>query len=685
MQNTTNTTTTHKPFWEMALKVAVLVALVIAIISIFPRNTSGFSYRFSEGQTWEYEDITAPFDFPIYKTGEQLRQEQQDVLSQFAPYYNVDNKVADQQLARILEAAREHGVSSEAQEYLSQQVSAVYKQGILSLADMEELQNEGFTRITIVNEHHVASAYPLAYCYTPKSAYDILFASASIEVQQYIKLMDLNSFLLPNLRLDKQTSNNMREALLSEVAPTQGMVLAGERIVSKGDVVTATQARKLYSLQMAMEQRDISQGSKWLSITGNVVLILVFVVLLVLYLYVFRPMLFRDANTILFFSILVCIIVVLACVVVNYTELSIYIVPFAWVPVIIRVFYDSRTALYLHLITTMICSLLAPAPFEFLLLQTAAGMVAVGSLRDMAQRSQLVQTAAWILATYSLVYTAFTLAMSGDLGMLRWQMYLYFLVNSLLIVFAYGLIYLFEKSFHLLSSITLVELTNINSELMLDFAEKAPGTFQHSLQVSNLAMEAAKRIGANTLLVRTGALYHDIGKMAAPRNFTENQQDGVNPLAGQDCIKAAQTVIGHVAEGVKTAERLHLPEVVLQFIQRHHGTTRTGYFYNTYCNEHPGEKVDDRLFRYPGPKPNSKETAVLMMADAVEARSRSLSSYTEEEVSRMVDQMIDAQMADGQFEETPLTFQDLCVIKETFVRKLLSMNHHRIAYPDLRN
>ena len=332
----------------------------------------------------------------------------------------------------------------------------------------------------------------------------------------------------------------------------------------------------------------------------------------------------------------------------------------------------------------MICSLLAPAPFEFLILQIAAGMVAVGSLRDMAQRSQLVQTAAWILFTYALGYTAFTVGVSGSFRSLQWWMYVYFIVNALLIVFAYGLIYIFEKSFHLLSSITLVELTNVNSELMLEFAEKAPGTFQHSLQVSTLAMEAAKRIGANTLLIRTGALYHDIGKMMAPQNFTENQQDGVNPLDSLDRITAAQTVIAHVANGLKLAERKHLPEVVQQFIRRHHGTTKTGYFYNSYCNEHPGESVDESLFRYPGPKPNSKETALLMMADAVEARSRSLTSFTEQDIADIVDQMIDAQIADGQFEETPLTFRDLRDIKQTFVKKLVSINHHRIAYPDLK-
>ncbi len=678
-----NNDSQQNKLWETGLKFGILATLVLVIFYIFPRNTTTFSYRFSEGQVWEYDDVVAPFDFPIYKKPEQLQAEQQEVLKQFAPYFNVDYAVAEQQLSRLLAAEKEHDIAEETMSYFAQQLEAVYKQGILSLADMEKLQADGYSRITIVNRYHVASAYPLAYCYTPKTAYDILFAGAPISAQQYFKILDFNSFLLPNLTLDEQTTDNMREALLSEVAPTQGMVQSGERIISRGEVVSQLQERKLYSLQIAMEQNGTYQGSSLLTIIGNAMLILTFVVLLILYLYVFRPQHFRDINTILFFSILVCIIIALAAAVVHYTKLSIYLVPFAWVPVIIRVFYDSRTALYVHLITVMICSLLAPAPFEFLLLQIAVGMVAVGSLRDMAQRSQLVQTAGWILVTYCAIYTAFTMAVNGDFATIRWQTYIYFFVNALLILFVYGLIYLFEKSFHLVSSITLVELTNINSELMLRFAEQAPGTFQHSLQVSNLAMEAAKTIGANTLLVRTGALYHDIGKMTAPQNFTENQQNGDNPLNQMDRITAARTVIAHTTDGVALAQRMHLPEVIQQFIIRHHGTTKTAYFYNSYCNEHPGENVDENLFRYPGPKPNSKETAILMMADAIEARSRSLDSFSEDDIRQMVNRMIDAQMADGQFDETPLTFRDLRDLKQTFTAKLISMNHHRIAYPTL--
>lgn len=666
------------------LKIGLFVVMVIVIAHLFPHYSSSFKYRFEQDKIWEYDPLTAEFDFPIYKSSEQIEKEQNEVLANFSPYYNLDEEIGKKQQERLRDLMVEHKVPDALRRYLIQSINTVYKQGIFSLQDIEQLQQDGYKKITIVNQQHVASSYPLTYCFTPKSAYDMILAGAPKNSEDALRDLDLNAYLLSNLSYDPTTSQNVRDALISQVTPTQGMVQKGELIIDTGDIVDAQKASKLRSLRIALEDQGIVEENTWLSIAGIVGLVISFILLLVLYLRVFRPHLFSDINTLLFFSILMSIIIAMACAVIKYTSLSIYIVPFAWVPVIIRVFYDSRTALYVHLITTLICSMVAPAPYEFLLLQLCIGMVAVGSLRDMAQRAQLVQTAVWILLAYCFGYTSFTLAVRGDYHMIEWQMYVYFACNALLIVFAYGLIYLFEKGFRLLSSITLVELTNINSELMLEFAEKAPGTFQHCLSVSNLAMEAAKRVGANALLVRTGGLYHDIGKMYAPQNFTENQQDGLNPLNQMDRISAAQAVIRHVEEGVIIAQKHHLPEVVIQFISSHHGTSKTRYFYNMYLNEHPGATIDETLFQYPGPKPVTKETALVMMADAVEARSRSMSEYTEESIAKMVDQMVNAQMAEDQFVDTPLTFRDILEIKRVFTKKLISMNHHRIAYPELK-
>lgn len=382
------------------------------------------------------------------------------------------------------------------------------------------------------------------------------------------------------------------------------------------------------------------------------------------------------------------IIISVAFLVLQYAPVGyIYLIPFAWCPIIARVFYDSRTAIFVHLITVFIVSLVAPAPYTFLFVQALTGIVAVFSLRDMTQRAQLAKTAAFILITYAVLYTASTMLVSGSITDVEYRYYFYFAINAVLVICSYGLIFLFERGFGLVSNITLVELTNVNSNLMLEFAEKAPGTFQHSLQVSNLATEAAKRIGAKVLLVRTGALYHDIGKMTQPEYFIENQT-GTNPLQSMPYAEAAKVIINHVEEGERIARKHRLPEVIIHFIRSHHGTSVTRYFYNTAVNaaKAAGKTAADvrkEDYAYPGPKPSTKEAAILMMADAIEARSRSLSELTEQSISEMVDQMIDMQVADGQFSETVLSFKDLEDIRAIFKQKLIEINHHRITYPTI--
>ena len=371
----------------------------------------------------------------------------------------------------------------------------------------------------------------------------------------------------------------------------------------------------------------------------------------------------------------------------HFSASYIFLIPFAWVPIIARVFYDSRTAIFINIITVFIVSIAAPAPYVFILLQVITGIVVVISLRDMTQRAQLARTALFAFLMYSIIYTATTLLVTGNLSNVEYTYYIYFAINAVLVICAYGLIFLFERTFGLVSNITLVELTNVNSNLMLEFAEKAPGTFQHSLQVSNLATEAAKRIGAKVLLVRTGALYHDIGKMTHPEYFIENQT-GVNPLQSMPYAEAAKIILGHVEDGERIARKHHLPELIIHFIRSHHGTSVTRYFYNSAVNaaKSEGKSASDirkEDYAYPGPKPSTKEAAILMMADAIEARSRSLSELTEQSISDMVDQMIDMQVADGQFSETVLSFKDLEEIRAVFKQKLIEINHHRIIYPTI--
>ncbi|MBR1879085.1 MAG: HDIG domain-containing protein [Paludibacteraceae bacterium] len=618
------------------IRIGAFAMLAAVLVLLFPRYNNSLRYHYEVGKPWAYSTLRAEYDFPIYKTDEQLAKEQERMRSTFAPYFRYIPRVQRQVM-------------------------------VISLQDMEYIQENGYSRISIV-QNSLAKTYPLADVYTPASAYKRF----GYECAQ-------------NLTLDTAMTNSYLEKQLATISPTQGLVQAGEKIIGQGDIVTDRHYQILQSLRRTLEGDSFGQKQHTLSILGEAILVLLFLSMFVLYLYVFRPQYLRSTSTILFFCLQILIVIGLACCLLRFSSLSIYLIPFAWVPILTRVFFDSRTALFLHFTTILIASLIAPAPVEFFFIQITVGMVAVSSLSDMTRRAQLVQTAGWILLTQLIAYMAFSFAQTGVFSAIDPWMFLYFFICAILTIGCYGLIFVFERMFRFISSITLIELTDINSDLLHALAERAPGTFQHSMQVSNLASEAAKAVGANTLLVRTGALYHDIGKMTDPLYFTENQTGVENPLLKMDPRDAAQVIISHVSEGEKIARRNHLPEVIINFITTHHGTSLVRYFYNTWCNAHPDEPVDTRLFQYPGPKPSTKEGAILMMADAVEARSRSLSEYTEASISNAVDKMIDAQIADGQFADTPLSFKDVEDIRRVFKSRLIAFNHHRISYPTLNN
>lgn len=617
------------------LNVGIFVCLVVITIEIFPHHASNFKYHFEIGKPWGYELLTAEFDFPIYKTDAQLDADRKQVAKEYIPYYSLQDS------AKIL---------------------------VVSIEDMERITKEGWTKIQVIDQQRVATTHLVSELYTPKSAY-VAFG----------KPLDIN------LTFDEATSKNVYENMIEGVSLTQGLVQRGEKIIDTGEIVNEHTYQILFSLREAYKNKEVYREQNIYSIIGHVALICIFLALLSVYLIVFRPKIFADPKNVLFFSLIIAMLICITCITLRFTSLSVYLIPFAWAPILVRVFFDSRTALFVHIITVVLASFVVSSPFEFIIIQIAIGMVSVSSLKDMTQRAQLATTAVLILIVYTLIYTAYTLSTTGNIHMIDPWMYLYFAINALLVILAYGFIYLCEKAFGYVSSITLVELTNVNSDLMLKFAEQAPGTFQHSLQVSNLATEAAKKIGAKILLVRTGALYHDIGKMMHPELYTENQQDGANPLLDMSYEDAAAAIISHVTEGVRLARKHHLPDEIVGFIECHHGTSKVKYFYNSWLNAHPGEKADEARFTYPGPCPFSKETAILMMADAVEARSRSLKEYTEESISSMVETMIEAQVTDGQLKETSLSFKDLEVIKQVFKDKLIAIYHHRITYPELVN
>ena len=626
---------------RITCQVLSLVVLAALAIYLAPKYSNPFKYHFEVGQPWAYGLITAEFDFAVYKTDQQLQKERQEVLRDYIPCYTLDTSAAQ---------------------------SKIY---ILPLSEQERINALGCSRVTVLH-NRVAKNVAVSELLTPKEAYEITAIN-----------------LPPNLQYDSITSENMRQNLLSTISLTQGMVQAGEKIIATGEIVSEQTYQILESLRRTIQEKNISHRQSLTSTIGVSLYIVILVGLFALYLYTYRRKLLYNLRHILFFAILMALVIATAFLVLRYASMGlVYLIPFAWAPIIARVFYDSRTAIFIHLITVFIVSIAVPAPYLFILLQVITGMVAVISLRDMTQRAQLAQTALFVFLVYSVVYTASTMLVSGDISNIEYNYYIYFAINAVLVICAYGLIFLFERTFGLVSNITLVELTNVNSNLMLEFAEKAPGTFQHSLQVSNLATEAAKRIGAKVLLVRTGALYHDIGKMTQPECFIENQT-GTNPLQSMPYAEAAKVIINHVEEGERIARKHHLPELIVHFIRSHHGTSVTRYFYNMAVNAAKtaggtAADVNKADYSYPGPKPSTKEAAILMMADAIEARSRSLSELTEQSIAAMVDQMIDLQVADGQFSETVLSFKDLEDIRAVFKQKLIEINHHRIIYPELK-
>lgn len=629
-----------KPALKISLQILAFVILAALSIYLLPRQQHSVSFDYTVGRPWGYGLLKADMDFPILKTEAELSVERARLLKDFVPVYKPQIPLDS---------------------------TGLY---ILSVDEMARVEKNGWQYIKVA-ENNVSNVVPLQDLHTPKTAYQLTGKNLPV-----------------NIIYDTIKSESIRDEYLEDMSLVHGMVFKGTKIVDSGEIVTDEIAQIILSFSEAKNNSSNPKSQSLMPTFASAICVVCLLLIFFLYLFTYRRKLLDNLRNVLFFTILMAIIISAALLLLAYVPSHefVYVIPFVWAPIIARVFYDSRTAIFLHIITVSIVSLAVTMPYVFLLTQVLVGIVAVISLRDMTQRAQLAQTAAFVLISYSLIYTALHVLTAGDWQSINWHFYVLFAVNAVLVICAYGLIFLFERGFGLLSSITLVELTNVNSNLMLQFAEKAPGTFQHSLQVSNLATEAAKRIGAKVLLVRTGALYHDIGKMSNANYFIENQSEGDNPLIGMETAAAAKVVIEHVVEGERIARQHNLPELIVHFIRSHHGNSQTRYFYNTAINQAKQagldpSAVDAAEYSYPGPKPSTKEAAIIMMADAIEARSRSLKEMTPQSISDMVDDMINMQMQDGQLAETPLSFKDLEDVRVVFKQKLLEINHHRIIYP----
>lgn len=669
-----------------SLPIAIYFIVAAMLIAYFFPREGKFRYQFYEGKPWRYGLLTAPSDFPIYKTEAEINAEKDSVLRNFEPYYRLNPEISSSEITKLradYTTSLNQKVSPAYMQYIEGSLSKLYKNGIISAQDFERLKKGEHKEVNLLENNIAQSRYASEF-FTVKSAYEFIINNCPSRLDRsLLQSCDINNYLTENVTYDESMSNKVKAELLQSVSLANGMVQAGERIVDRGEIIDTHTYNVLRSLKTVHESKSGGTQRQSVILGGQFVLVCGLLLCFWLYLWSFRPHIFHNKRNVFFMLLCIFVCCILTEICVTYSLFNVYILPFAIAPIVIRTFFDSRTALFTHMISMLICSLMVPFPHEFLLLQIIAGMVVTFSLKELSQRSQLIRSAFFIFMSYVLCYLSLALYQEGDLQKINWLMLLYFGINFILLMFTYVLVYMLEKMFGYVSSITLVELSNINTPILKKLSETSPGTFQHSLQVSILASEAAAKIGADAQLVRTGALYHDIGKMSNPVFFTENQ-GSINPHGKLSLDESAQIIISHVAEGVKIAEKAALPKAVINFIRTHHGRGKAKYFYNSFKNLYPDKEIDEELFTYPGPNPFSKETAILMMADSVEAASRSLKEHTEEGIQQLVNKIIDGQIADGLLKNTPLTYKDVETIKNVFVDKLKTMYHTRISYPDLK-
>ncbi len=671
---------------QKTYKIGLFLLTAILIIYLMPHERK-LSYSYSLGLPWKHELLTTSYAFPILKEKRVVETERDSVLRHFQPYYNLGKEVETREIDRlfaVLPSLVPDTMLTAYANYLKSELHKIYNVGIIGAEEQKRLEEDGTIAIYVVRAH-ISESQLLQDVYTPLTAYREILKNIppSLDVSS-LKSLSINRFLIENLIFDEPMSEDRKQALLKGVSLSAGYVQVGERIVDKGQLVDERTFQILNSWKEFGEKHLNSSLRFYTVIGGQTLITLILLTMLFLYLDMFRPQLLKDTRNVLFFLLMIVSMVASASLMSNTGGASLYLIPFAILPVIVRTFFDSRTAFTLHMITILQVSFIAEDTYAFILIQLAAGMAALFSLKDLVQRSQLVFTTFFVFLTYCATYFGLELIMEDGLQNIQWQYFGYFFVNSVLLLFAYLLIYIFEKTFGFLSNVTLLELSGANNALIRRFSEEAPGSFQHSLQVSNLAADAAMKIGANSFLARTGALFHDIGKLYAPVYFSENQSGGINPLNDLSYEEAAKKVIAHVDEGIKLAQKESVPEKIIDFIRSHHGNRQATYFYNSFKNAFPNEPINEEAFTYHGTLPRTKEQAIVSMADAVEAASRSLHEYSASTINNLVDKIIDGQLADGMFKQTPITFTQLETVKNVFKEKLKNIYHSRISYPELK-
>lgn len=676
-------------FWRnLSIRAAFVLLTTLLIVWFLPRN-EGRKFDYEVGEPWHYGTIIAKYDFPVYKTEEALAQERDSLLRQFQPYYDYNSIIEAEEIAKLRQDLRNNNVSLPAgfEEHIIDRLHRFYQSGIMETPTYNRIHADTTNQVRIVFGKD-AESVNINSIFSTMSAYEQLLNDERFaQERSLLQRLNLNNYIVANLIYDKARTESAKNDLLSGISPASGIVMSGQRIIGQGEIVNEYSFRVLNSMQKEIQRRSASKTQLTYNLIGNTAYVFILVLLFTMYLGLFRRDYFEKMRNIAMLYVLITIFPVLVSLMIEHTyfNFSVYILPFAFVPIFIRVFMDSRTAFLTHITMVLICASALRYQFDFIIIQTVAGLVAIYSLREMSSRAQVFRTALWVFLATCITYLTLKLMESSEEFDFESSMYYHFIINGVLLLLAYPMMFLVEKTFDFISVITLIELSDTNKGLLRKLSEEAPGTFQHSITVGNLASEIANKIGAKSTLVRTGALYHDIGKILSPAFFTENQQGGVNPHDSLTYKESAQIIIAHVNNGVKLAEENNLPVVIREFILTHHGCGLAKYFYINYQNEHPDEIVDKEPFTYPGPNPSTREQAILMMADTCEAASHSLSDYTEESISNLVNKLIDQQVADGFFAECRITFYDIAIAKQVLIERLKAIYHTRIQYPTAKS
>lgn len=652
----------------------LLVSLCIGLIIYFMPKGKSVYYDFKPDTPWAHEQLRAEFDFEIPKTSKELLAEEDSIKQMFIPIFQ-QLETSDEHKKAFLGKSLKSNMSIIGKGVFLDSLRAMLNNGIIDDKDTMFL-NKTHNKILTYREGSERRRL--------ESRDFITLSQARERLQRtVVDTTGIMSLIKPNYKHDIKASNLELEKQIKAIDPVYKYIKEGEKIIGTGDIIDSESANIIntYLAQKRVREKTKSADNWQYILLGQIIFIVVCMMILYAYIHIYKKEVAENASKFIFTIISATLFPMLVGIITSYGEISVFMLPFAILPFTLCLFIDDSTALVTNCISVAMCSIMLSAPYEFMLLQILAGSSAILSIRELSSRAQMFKCVIIVFITYAIVYLCYKIVHTSGLSEISPLMFAYFAVSAILTLLIYPLMLVIERTFGFISSVTLIELSNFNNKLLQRMSQEAPGTFQHSMQVGNLAAEAAIAIGANPLEVRTGALYHDIGKLENPIMFTENQNGGVSPHSNMTPIESAQTIIKHVTDGLATAEHEGLPKKIKDFIQTHHGVSKTGYFYITYKNEHPNEETDDSLFTYPGPKPSTKEQAILMLADCVEAASHSLQEYTEENINKLVDNIVEGKLRDGELAMSPITFQDIHTIKEVFNKRLMAIYHTRISYP----